>query len=97
MAVRRTVFEELGGLDTAFPVNYTDIDFCLRARRAGYEVIYEPTAVLRHYESGTRPRGTTWHERELFYERWGAVIRQGDPYYSPNLSRSSEDCSLFHG
>ena len=39
MAVRRSVFEELGGLDTAFPVNYNDIDFCLRARRAGYEVI----------------------------------------------------------
>jgi len=97
MAVRRAVFEELGGLDTSFPVNYNDIDFCLRARRAGYEVIYEPAAVLRHYESGTRPRGTTWHERELFYERWGGVIQQGDPYYSPNLTRSSEDCSLFHG
>lgn len=97
MAVRRAVFEELGGLDTAFPVNYNDIDFCLRARRAGYEVIYEPAAVLRHYESGTRPRGTTWHERELFYERWGGVIQQGDPYYSPNLTRSSEDCSLFYG
>lgn len=94
LAVRRGVFEELGGLDTAFPVNYNDVDFCLRARRAGYEIIYEPAAVLRHYESGTRPRGTTWHERELFYERWGNLIEQGDPYYSPNLTRSREDCSL---
>lgn len=94
LAVRRAVFEELGGLDTAFPVNYNDVDFCLRARRAGYEIVYEPAAVLRHYESGTRPRGTTWHERELFYERWGNLIEQGDPYYSPNLTRSREDCSL---
>ena len=94
MAVRRSVFEELGGFDTAFPVNYNDVDFCLRARRAGYNVIYEPASVLRHHESSTRLRGTTWQERELFYERWGGIFEQGDPYYSPNLTRSREDCSL---
>jgi GT2 family glycosyltransferase len=94
MAVRRGVFEELGGFDSAFPVNYNDVDFCLRARRAGYNVIYEPASVLRHHESGTRPRGTTWQERELFYERWGSIFEQGDPFYNPNLTRSREDCSL---
>jgi GT2 family glycosyltransferase len=97
MAVRRSVFEELGGFDTAFPVNYNDVDFCLRARRAGYNVIYEPASVLRHHESSTRPRGTTWQERELFYERWGSIFEEGDPYYSPNLTRSREDCSLSQG
>ena len=94
MAMRRGVFEELGGFDTAFPVNYNDVDFCLRARRAGYHIIYEPAAVLQHYESGTRRRGTTWQERELFHERWGHMIEQGDPYYNPNLTRTREDCSL---
>jgi GT2 family glycosyltransferase len=97
MAVRRSVFEELGGFDTAFPVNYNDVDFCLRARRAGYNVIYEPASVLRHHESSTRPRGTTWQERELFYERWAGIFEQGDPYYNPNLTRSREDCSLSPG
>jgi GT2 family glycosyltransferase len=94
MAVRRSVWDELGGFDGTFPVNYNDVDFCLRARRAGYRVVYEPAAVLRHHESATRTRGTILEERELFYERWGAIIEEGDPYYNPNLTRTREDCSL---
>ncbi len=94
MAVRRSVWEELGGFDSAFPVNYNDVDFCLQARRAGYRVTYEPAAVLRHHESATRPRGTTFEERELFYERWGGMVDEGDPFYNPNLTRTREDCSL---
>ena len=94
MTFRRAVFEELAGFDTAFPVNYNDVDFCLRAGAAGYRVIYEPAAVLRHHESATRRRGTTWQERELFYDRWSSIFEAGDPYYNPNLTRTREDCSL---
>jgi O-antigen biosynthesis protein len=94
LAIRREVFEELGGFDPRFPVNYNDVDLCLRARRAGYQVILEATARLRHFESRTRKRGVTWEERELFAERWGEQIAQGDPYYNPNLTLTSEDCSL---
>ena len=49
MAIRREVFEELRGFDADFPVNYNDADLCLRARKAGYEVIFEPAAVLRGF------------------------------------------------
>ncbi len=94
MAIRRDVFRELHGFDPLFPVNYNDVDFCLRARRAGYEVIIEASARLTHIESGTRPRGVTWEERELFANRWGALIAESDPYYSPNLALSGEGCSL---
>jgi GT2 family glycosyltransferase len=97
MAMRRAVFEELGGFDPRFPVNYNDVDLCLRARRRGYEVICEASAVLRHYESRTRTQGVSWQERELWFERWGALAEQGDPYYSRSLVRSREDCSLDHG
>ena len=94
MAVRRRVFEELNGFDTCFPVNYNDVDLCLRARDAGYQVICEASAVLRHQESKTRVRGVSWDERERFYARWGRLIEQGDPFYSPHLTRTKEDCSL---
>jgi len=94
IAFRREVFEELGGFDPHFPVNYNDVDFCLRARQAGYEVILEAAARLCHLESSTRPRGVAWEERELFAERWGPQISRCDPYYSPRLTASSEDCSL---
>jgi cellulose synthase/poly-beta-1,6-N-acetylglucosamine synthase-like glycosyltransferase len=94
MAVRRSVFEELGGFDDAFPSNYNDADFCLRARRAGYTILYEPAARLRHDECATRTPGTQWQERQLFHERWAEVIEDGDPFYNPNLARSSEDGGL---
>jgi len=90
LAIRKSVFDELGGFDTAFPVNYNDVDLCLRARRAGYEVILESRARLLHGESRTRNGKTHAIERGLFIERWREVIQGGDPYYSPNLSYRRE-------
>jgi GT2 family glycosyltransferase len=94
IAIRREVFEELGGFNPLFPVNYNDVDLCLRAREACYEVILEASARLCHLESATRPLGVAWEERELFADRWGAQIARRDPYYSPHLTVSREDCSL---
>lgn len=91
LAIRRTVFEQLGGFDEAFPVNYNDADLCLRARETGYEVIYEPEAVLRHEECRTRTRGVRFGETELWEERWGEWV---DRFYSPHLTRTKEDASL---
>ena len=94
LAVRRAVFDELNGFDRRFPVNYNDTDFCLRARARGYEVICEPSAVLRHYESSTRDPGVSWLERERWNERWHRLLEPGDPYYSRHLTRTREDCAL---
>ncbi len=94
LAVRKTVFEELGGFDELFAVNYNDVDFCLRARQAGYEVIIEPAAVLRHYECQSRTPGVSIEERDLFHQRWGKWLERGDPFYSPWLNRSGEDATL---
>ena len=94
MAVRRRVFEELGGFDERFPVNYNDVDFCLRARQAGYRIVLEPAAVLRHDECATRPAGVGIEERDRFFERWGEWLEEGDPFYSPNLTYVREDGGL---
>lgn len=94
LAMRRGVFEELGGFDPVFPVNYNDVDLCLRAGRAGYQVILEAVARLTHFESRTRRRGVKWEELDRFAERWGEEIAAGDPYFNPNLSLRNEDCDL---
>jgi GT2 family glycosyltransferase len=85
MAIRRNVFQELNGFDTSFAINYNDVDLCLRARAAGYEVVYEPAATLRHDECATRGSGTKVEERELFWDRWGELIERPDPYFTPYL------------
>lgn len=94
LAIRRSVFEQLGGWDERFPMNYGDADLCLRARRAGYKVLCEPAAVLCHYECKSRSPGTLHGERALWHSRWGALLTQGDPFYNPNLTTTREDASL---
>ena len=85
LAIRRGVFEKLNGFDLDFPVNYNDADLCLRARHAGYEVVFEPGATLRHDECATRGSGTKVEERELFWQRWGERLEAPDPYFTPYL------------
>ncbi|HSQ17080.1 MAG TPA: glycosyltransferase [Anaerolineales bacterium] len=89
LAVRREVFEELGGFDEAYQVGYGDIDLCLRAVDAGYQVIYNPFARLLHHEGATRglaqPPGDVLRASVRMHPR----IQAGDPYFSPNLSRHS--------
>ncbi|MBX7245152.1 MAG: glycosyltransferase family 2 protein [Candidatus Sumerlaeaceae bacterium] len=54
IALRREVFEELGLYDDRyFPTYYEEVEYCVRARKAGWRVIYAPRAVLYHLESKT--------------------------------------------
>ncbi len=84
LAMRKEVFEQLRGFDSVFPVNFNDADLCLRARAAGYRVVFEPSALLRHDECKTRRPAVRFAECALWRRRWG---EPGDPYYNPNLSR----------
>jgi O-antigen biosynthesis protein len=101
--VRRSVFDEAGGLDAEnLPVAFNDVDFCVRVREAGYRNLWTPYAELFHHESVSRGLDTTPEQKvraqgESLYmkRRWGRMLVE-DPYYSPNLTLDSEDCSLGH-
>ncbi|HEY0179039.1 MAG TPA: glycosyltransferase family 2 protein, partial [Dokdonella sp.] len=54
MAVRRSVYEQVGGLDESLAVAFNDIDFCLRVEQAGYRNLWTPFAELYHHESASR-------------------------------------------
>jgi GT2 family glycosyltransferase/glycosyltransferase involved in cell wall biosynthesis len=85
MLVKRSLYEEVGGLDQErFAVAYNDVDFCLKLHARGLRCVYAPRAELYHYESVSR--GGTVHPRELqaFRQTWDAA--KPDPYYNPNLS-----------
>jgi GT2 family glycosyltransferase len=44
--IRKSIFDKLGGLDEAFNPGYgEDIDFCYKARNAGYRVVQVPNDV----------------------------------------------------
>lgn len=94
LAIRREVFGVVGGFDPVFPVNYNDADLCLRVRRAGYETVFEPAALLRHAECQTRRPGVRHVERTLWANRWSESHGRGDPFYNPNLADDAENASL---
>ncbi len=51
LATPRDLYVRLGGLDEGFWNGYEDVDYCLKIRHAGLRIVYEPKAVLFHYES----------------------------------------------
>ena len=54
MLVKKSVYEELGGLDEGYFYGYEDVDFSLKLYEAGYDVYYCSSALLFHHESFTR-------------------------------------------
>lgn len=101
LMVRRSVFDEVEGLNEEFKVAFNDIDFCLKVRKAGYLVVYNPYAQFYHYESKSRGQENSAdkvarfrQEIGLFGERWGELLENGDPYYNPNLTLDKADFSL---
>ncbi|MEI6809477.1 MAG: glycosyltransferase family 2 protein [bacterium] len=55
MAIRKDLFLEVGGFDEVnLPVNFNDVDLCLRLQEKGYKNVWTPFAELYHHESATR-------------------------------------------
>ncbi|MDO4476185.1 MAG: glycosyltransferase family 2 protein [Lachnospiraceae bacterium] len=101
LMVKRSVFEEVGGLEEALKVAFNDVDFCLKVRKAGKLVVYNPFAQMYHFESKSRGAEDTPDkiarfnsEADLFIKRWPQILENGDPYYNPNLTLDRDDFSL---
>ncbi len=105
LLVRRSVFEQVGGLDaTAFKVSYNDIDLCLKVRKAGYRVVFTPFALVMHEGSASQKGQVETQasaaklsrfaaERDAMYSRWLPQIAF-DPAYNRHLSLASTDYLL---
>jgi GT2 family glycosyltransferase len=82
LVIRKTIYEETGGLDeTDFVIAYNDVDFCLRVQARGYRNVWTPFAELYHHETATRghdmaPERLSRYKRECdaLRRRWGDVL-----------------------
>lgn len=70
----RALSQELGGFDVCFPLNYNDVDYCLRSAQAGWRVVVCSEAELLHLETATRSFGVSAEERRRFQRRWRTVL-----------------------
>jgi GT2 family glycosyltransferase len=81
--IKKSHYQAVGGFDEAFPINYNDVDFCLKLRARGLACVVDPNIVVYHFESSSKA-GTFPCEKELFYLKWGSVR---DPFFNENLSQ----------
>ncbi len=101
LLVKKSLYEQVGGLEEAFEISLNDVDFCLKLRDAGYLNVWTPFAQLYHHESVSRGlddqgEKAKRYDREsaMFREKWKLVLEQGDPYYNPNFSLDRSDFAL---
>lgn len=98
LAVRRSVFEAVGGFNEMdLAVAFNDIDLCLKVNSAGYRNVWTPYAELYHHESASRGSDNTPEKRDRFLrelnylvERWN-ITKIEDPAYNPNLTAFHEN------
>jgi GT2 family glycosyltransferase len=101
LAFRREVFKVVGALnETALPIAFNDVDFCLRVRAQGFRIIWTPLAELYHLESASRglaetPEQVARAAREADYMRhiWGPIL-DNDPFYNLNFDRMDHSFQL---
>ncbi|MES2558579.1 MAG: glycosyltransferase [Bacteroidota bacterium] len=84
--ISKNKYMEVGMMDEGFPVNFNDVDFCLKLHEKGFRNVYVSGVVLYHYESVTRVKGFKAAEMQKFVSKWEHYTpAQTDPYYSPVL------------
>lgn len=63
MLIKREVIKKIGFLDEQLYLYLEDVDFCLRARQAGYKIVYEPKAVIWHKNASSSGKpGSKLHQ-----------------------------------
>lgn len=53
MMFSKKIFNELGGFDRDYWLYLEDVDFCMRARRKGYSIMYYPASKIKHFGGGS--------------------------------------------
>lgn len=101
LLMKKEVFEQAGGFTEELAVAFNDVDLCLKVRKNGYLIVYDPYAKLYHMESKTRGAEDSKEkvrrfQTEIEYMRchWIDILKNGDPCYNKNLSLTKWNYSL---
>jgi GT2 family glycosyltransferase len=102
LMIKKSIYDEVEGMNSQeFKIGYNDVDFNLRVLEKGYYNIFTPYAELYHHESLSRGEDNTpekiarfQSEKDALFARHREILKNGDPYYNPNLTHDKEDFSL---
>ncbi|MDE1150010.1 MAG: glycosyltransferase family 9 protein [Azospirillaceae bacterium] len=89
IAVPRDLFIRMGGFEEGLALTFNDLDFHMRLRDLGYQVVVVPQAELIHHEKNSRAELVESEMEPLYWKRWQARHGSGDAYWHPDLERES--------
>ncbi len=107
LVTTRSLFRQLGGFNRMYsPAYYEDCDYCMQVWEAGFSVIYEPRAVIRHYESASSDGNEAAKpamavNQRKFREKWNDQLVKRLPNSTANIlsariSASSEGLRILY-
>lgn len=90
MFIRRETWEAAGPLDEGFRFYAQDLDFCLRARRAGWEVAVRPEFRVLHHHGATISRDPGASRRQHHGLLWTDLLRWARKHHGPAWAARAE-------
>lgn len=78
--VKKDIFEKLGGFDERYFLYVEDVDFCCRARKAGFKIYYNPKAQIIHYDQGRSKERRPFKAKQMrkgfsiFFEKYKSPL-----------------------
>ena len=74
--VRKSLIDDIGSLDEGFFLYFEDVDFCLRAKRKGYKIIFNPKAITYHGHAKTTLR-QSFHQivYQGYRSKWRCIFK----------------------
>lgn len=91
--MRRSLCEQLGGLDEIFnPAQFEDFDFCYRAREAGWTVQYWPDSEMYHYENTTTAGSQSLNFKYVTMKNWRTFRKRWEKMYASEGGPPDEEC-----
>ncbi len=103
MMIRRSAFEQVGGFDPRYFLYFEDVDLCVRLRRAGWEIRYDPQRLAHHEHraasrAGFGERSTRLHMRSaarFFVTNPSAIVgRPPRPSVAPRAAAPLDATAL---
>ncbi|ROL58467.1 glycosyltransferase family 2 protein [Bacteroidetes/Chlorobi group bacterium Naka2016] len=95
LAIRRDLFEKIGGFDEIYVFGHEDLDWCISTRARNYKVWYNAECIAFHYESMTKkikglknfelklndPNSIDYKNYVYFHRKWGDFVEVDDYKY----------------
>lgn len=77
--IKKSIYQELDGLDEAYNYGLEDVDFCLKCNKKGYKTLFCGNSLLFHHESSTRVKSKDYFENDkknyqVFWSKWGEYL-----------------------